>query len=261
MPFENFFHFFKSYSDCYTIIGGNAASILLNKEGQDFRATHDYDMVVIFENATAGFSERFMQFVEKYGYSMDGFGKNKDKSYYRFVTKNESVPSQIELFCRKPFLYDLIEPDVHKTPLHFENGPSLSAIVLDDDYYQILKKGVERIQVGSEGAPVLSPAYLILFKAKAHLDIRKRILDGQQVQRSDKTKHFNDVCRLTELLPDNNYDLSLVPERVQSDLKKFIKLVEDTDKREFKLKFRHMNAAERPNQIVVITDLNNLLPN
>jgi len=257
--FTTFFDFFKGYSDCYTIIGGNAASILLKQDEQKFRLTRDYDIVVLFENISNGFSQRFMEFVEKYDYSMDGFGRKEDKDYYRFVTKNELVPKQIELFSRRPVLYDLIDPSGHKTPLHFEDGPSLSAIVLDDDYYHILKKGIEKIKLDGEIIPVLNSSYLILFKARAHLDIQKRILEGIQVQRVDKTKHFKDVCRLTTLKPDGKYDISIVPKSVQEDLKKFIGLVMNMDETEFDGRFKHVEVKDRPIQEEVVMVLNSLL--
>lgn len=44
--FEAFREAFKGYEDCYTIIGGTACDILMNKENLDFRATRDIDMIL-----------------------------------------------------------------------------------------------------------------------------------------------------------------------------------------------------------------------
>ncbi|KZU76880.1 hypothetical protein IMAU70092_01722 [Lactiplantibacillus plantarum] len=60
MLFHKFFDFFEGYEDCYVIIGGNAAAIWLAQDHQDFRATQDYDMVVIFEIVNWAFHKSLM---------------------------------------------------------------------------------------------------------------------------------------------------------------------------------------------------------
>ena len=47
---EAFREAFKGYEDCYTIIGGTACDILMNKANLDFRATRDIDMILLIEN-------------------------------------------------------------------------------------------------------------------------------------------------------------------------------------------------------------------
>ena len=51
-----------------------------------------------------------------------------------------------------------------------EDISSLSAILLDDDYYEFLKQG----KVTVDGVTVLDAAYLIPFKAKAWMDLTDR---------------------------------------------------------------------------------------
>ena len=46
---EAFREAFKGYEDCYTIIGGTACDILMNKANLDFRATRDIDMILLIE--------------------------------------------------------------------------------------------------------------------------------------------------------------------------------------------------------------------
>ena len=48
-----------------------------------------------------------------------------------------------------------------------------------------------------DGIPVLSPTCLIPFKAKAWLDLKKRKLNGEQVDSKNIKKHKNDVFDLT----------------------------------------------------------------
>lgn len=102
-------------------------------------------------------------------------------------------------------------------PLHFATGPSLSAIVLNDDYYSLLKQCQQKIGHVS----ILSVPGLIYFKAKAHLDIRQRLANGDKLRhRANKNKHYKDVCRLCDLIIENQtFDSKVVPRTCQNDLK------------------------------------------
>jgi hypothetical protein len=68
----------------------------------------------------------------------------------------------IELFSRKSDAIQLPD-DAVLTPLPiYEDISSLSAILLDDDYYTFLRSG----KVVIDGVTVLGPAYLIPFKRR-----------------------------------------------------------------------------------------------
>ena len=83
------------------------------------------------------------------------------------------------------------------TPLPMdEDISSLSAILLDDDYYEFLKQR----KVTVNGVTVLDEAYLIPFKAKAWMDLTDRKSAGEHIDRKKIKKHKNDVFRLTELI-------------------------------------------------------------
>ena len=60
---------------------------------------------------------------------------------------------------------------------------SLSAILLDDDYYHVLLEG----KSNANGLSVLRPEYLILFKAKAYLDLKQRKENGENVDSKNGT--------------------------------------------------------------------------
>lgn len=64
-----------------------------------------------------------------------------------------------------------------------ENISSLSAILLDDDYYEFLKQG----KVTVDGVTVLDAAYLIPFKAKAWMDLTDRKAAGEHVDSKNIT--------------------------------------------------------------------------
>ena len=103
------------------------------------------------------------------------------------------------------------------TPLPIDDDiSSLSAILLNDEYYEFMKQG----KVTVAGITVLDAAYLIPFKAKAWLDLIDRKDAGEHVDSKNIRKHKNDVFRLTELL-----DISkkiLTPPGVLKDIKVFI---------------------------------------
>ena len=84
--------------------------------------------------------------------------------FYRFSHPiSNQYPTMIELFTRKLDAIQLPE-DTVITPLPIdEDISSLSAILLDDDYYEFLKQG----KVIVNGVTVLDAAYLIPFKVKS----------------------------------------------------------------------------------------------
>ena len=68
----------------------------------------------------------------------------QDKKLYRFTNpKSELYPKMIELFSRKPIEFP-IDNNSHLTPIHIDDDiSSLSAILLNEDYYLFLKKGIK----------------------------------------------------------------------------------------------------------------------
>ena len=71
----------------------------------------------------------------------------------------------IELFSRTNYL---LQEENGLTPIHIDDSvSSLSAILLNDAYYQALMDGREIMR----GISVLKPEWIIPFKAKAWLDL------------------------------------------------------------------------------------------
>ena len=102
----------------------------------------------------------------------------------------------LELFSRKPDVLT-IPADCRLTPIPTdEDSSSLSAILLDDDYYQFVLSG----KTSSEGVQLIPPEYLIPLKAKAYLDLSARKDAGEQIDSKDIRKHKNDVFRLSQVL-------------------------------------------------------------
>lgn len=194
--FNSFRRWFSGYEEQYTIIGGTACDLLMTEEELEFRATKDIDLVLIVEALTAEFGNRFWQYIQRAGYEHRNKSTNEPQ-FYRFTKpRSTEYPAMIELFSRKVDVISLPEGAV-LTPIPVdEEVSSLSAILLDENYYQFLREG----RMTLDGVPVLKAEYLIPFKAKAWLDLTARKAAGEQVDSKNIRKHKNDVFRLTALL-------------------------------------------------------------
>ena len=214
--FNSFKEWFEGYENQYVIIGGTACDILMNDLNIDFRATKDLDLVLIVESLTPEFGARFWEYVKAAGYEH----RNRSTGavqFYRFQNPSSpSYPVMIELFSRKPDTL-VLPPDAILTPLPIdEEISSLSAILLDDAYYNFLQAGA----IVMDGVSLLDTAYIIPFKAKAWLDLSDRKAKGEQVDSKNIRKHKNDVLRLFDTLPESTR-ISL-PEPIYKDMQKFV---------------------------------------
>ena len=89
-------------------------------------------------------------------------------------------------------------------------------MVLDSGYYRLLAEGRTVIN----GFSVLSTKYLVVFKAKAWLDLSDRRSNGEDVNSSNIKKHINDIFRLHEILEDS--ESIILPTDVTEDMSEFI---------------------------------------
>lgn len=209
----------RGFEDQYVLIGGAACDVLFTNNEGDFRATRDLDMVLIVEALKPEFGECFWAFIEAGQY------RNKATSagtpqFYRFdKPENDMYPKMIELFARTEYV---LKGADGLTPIHVgDDVSSLSAILLNEDYYKILLEGRTVVQ----GLSVLRPEYLILFKAKAYLDLNAKRMSGANVDSRDIRKHKNDIVRiLTEFMPER---VSELPGTVHNDIREFVERLEE----------------------------------
>ena len=213
---DSFRDWFRGYESNYAVIGGTACDLLMSEAEMDFRLTRDIDMVLIVEALSPEFGTRFWEYIKAAGYEHRRKSTNTP-IYYRFSNpKSSEYPSMIELFSRRLEGIEL-PPDAVLTPLPLEDSlSSLSAILLDDDYYEFMKSGVK--VVGD--IPILDAPYLIPFKAKAWLDLSARKALGEQIDSKNIKKHKRDIIRLYELLVIG-VEIEL-PQKVKSDLLSFV---------------------------------------
>jgi hypothetical protein len=219
---EVFRKHFAGYEDKYVLIGGTACDLLFQKNGLSFRATRDLDIILVAEALTPDFGIKFWEFIKNGQYVIQ---QRSDGSpiFYRFRNpQDKAFPAMLELFSRssKELEPESAGPNLRKIPLGDEIS-SLSAILLNNAYYALLKDGTIHI----DGVSLLSDAYLLLFKAKAWLDLSGRKKLGGNVDSRDIKKHKNDVFRLSALLsPTLKVDIH---GEVKNDLVEFINACKD----------------------------------
>ena len=195
---NSFIEKFKDYADCYTVIGGTACDILMTEAGTDFRATKDIDMILIMEARYKEFAHIFWEFIKEGEYR---FGwKNSEKAhFYRFTEPRSGYPAMIELFSRELNYINFIPDGI--IPIHIdEDTSSLSAILLNDDYYKFMLTGRRVVS----GISVLDTEHLIPFKMYAWLDLKDKKARGEHVNERDLKKHKYDVFRLLQIARRDN---------------------------------------------------------
>lgn len=219
---------FEKYTDQYVLIGGTAASLAMNAAGVEFRQTKDLDIVIHIEVLKSEFITKFWEFINAGQYEIKLSGAHEKPCLYRFQKPaDDEFPYMIELFARAPIGLEIAFG--HKlTPLRTEDlVSSLSAILLDDDYYKFILEN----RVITEGLPVIAAVGLIPLKALAWLNLKESKEAGEQIDSRDIKKHLIDIENISRLLaPNFTIDISA---KIISDLSRFIvelKKLEDSEK-------------------------------
>jgi hypothetical protein len=213
---ELFREHFADYRKAFVLIGGVACHEWLSMQGLEFRATKDMDMVLIVEALDAAFVKRFREFIEA-GKYQGRFRAEDGRQLYRFdKPQDERYPTMIEIFSRKPSNVDLSEGQ-QIVPIKLDDdSASLSAILLNDDYYALIREQHNE----EKNLPFANPAALIPLKARAHIDLAERAAKGEEGKSRDIAKHRTDVFRIAATLPGEAGPP--IPGTVQEDLRKFL---------------------------------------
>jgi len=109
----------------------------------------------------------------------------------------------------------------HLTPVPFEQQvDSLSAILLDKDYYAFLHGHTRLLS----GVNVVTEKALIPLKARAWLDlVARKEREPDAVDSKNIRKHSNDILRLSQLLAET--DRIVVSPAIRDDLDRFFESV------------------------------------
>jgi len=218
---DTFKDFFKGFEDNYIIIGGTACDILEEQAGFRPRATKDIDMILVVEALTPEFGLKFWEFIQAGKYENNQESK-EERQYFRFSKpQNPAYPKQIEIFSRKPDVIQIPE-GTRLTPIPMdEEISSLSAILMDDEYY---KYTLENSTI-ADGLHIADRKSLICLKAKAYNDLSKRKQEGQNIDSNNIKKHKSDIFRIAVLLTDE--DINDLPDGMKKDLSGFCNAIKE----------------------------------
>lgn len=212
---------FKDFENQYVLIGGTAASITMTEAGLPFRGTKDLDIVLHVEVLTPAFGQKFWEFVQAGSYQQKEGDPEQKPCLYRFQKpQDEDFPHMLELFSRVPDGLSFVPPG-HLTPIPMdEQIASLSAILLNDEYYQFVLAG----RKSKHGMPSwVGEDRLIPLKAVAWLEMTERVRQGEAIDSKKINKHLTDIVQLSALLqPGQVIEL---PVKLQSDLVAFSRAV------------------------------------
>lgn len=221
---ERFRERFAGREGSFVVIGGSACHEWFAQQALAFRATKDIDLVLIVEALDDAFVAAFRSFIH------DGDYRTRERfdgtpELHRFASPSQpDFPYMVELFSRRP---ERLELRVGQTVVPIgapEAAFSLSAILLDDDYYQALRSNAELVH----GLPVAATSLLIPLKARAWLDLTERRARGEAVDERDIVKHRNDVFRLAAIVSGDGAKLPLT---VRNDVRQFLETFPDDDAR------------------------------
>jgi len=232
-----FIEHFRRYTGHYILIGGGAVDINMEQKGIPFRVTKDLDIILIVETLSDDLVKHFWRFIKDGEYAITQEGNKK--TFYRFINpKTNGYPKMLKLFSRKPDLIKVAD-GLHLTDIPTgEEVSSLSAILMDDDYYNFTLKNATTTNDLHHATEVA----LIALKAKAFLNNRARKQAGQEVQEDDIIKHKKDIIRLTATLPPEI--IIETPDAIRNDLTEYITVLqgENPDIKEL-LKNQHMGSV------------------
>ena len=222
---DTFRDYFKGFEGNYVIIGGTACEVHEENFAQVPRATKDIDIILVIEALSHDFVDRFWSFIKEGRYQQRQKGTGGEgmvrHEYYRFMKPlNTDYPMQIELFSRSLGLIDFPE-DAVITPIPTdEDLSSLSAILMDDEYYHFTVDHSTLV----DNIHIADIESLICLKSKAFIDLSGRKREGCKIDGRNILKHKKDVFRLAAMLsPGSRF---VLPQHLYEDIRRFCSSVE-----------------------------------
>jgi len=218
----------RDHFEDYAIIGGGAAAILMEENGLEFRATKDID-VVFLTHSSSSLNSKVSQYIKDGEYDITETSEGIAR-YYRFRNpKNNIFPEIIEIFARNEQNIDL-EQGQYIIPIQNNALAKISAILLDDEYFNIIKSNC--IQ-SKDGAPIINPLANICLKARAYRDLSVRKEKMDNIDSKDIAKHKKDILRLAVLL-NGNERINLGPQ-TKIDMAIVLEELHNIDEKQFKV--------------------------
>ncbi len=223
---EKFKEYFTGFEDNYVIIGGTACDIALRDTDMYPRATNDIDMILVVEKMTPEFGQHFWDFIALGEYKTrqrKRVDKDPAPELFRFINPKVGYPAQIELLSKQPDV--LGEPSgFHLTPIPVgEQVPSLSAILMDKEYYD---QTIDR-SIIKEGVRIANPLSLMCLKVKAFLNLTEEKKTNFNIRTYDIKKHRDDVFKLLAMRIDPFEPVELST-TMKENLTQFIDMMESS---------------------------------
>lgn len=158
-------------------------------------------MILVVEKMTPEFGQRFWEFIDEGKYE-NLQRKREDKEpvteLFRFLEPKNGFPVQIELLSKYPDVLG-VPTGFHLTPIPVgEEIPSLSAILLDEEYYRHTIDS----SIIEEGICIANPLSLLCLKVKAFLNLTEEKKINPNVRSADIKKHRDDVFKLLAMRID-----------------------------------------------------------
>ncbi len=213
---------FQDFADSFSLIGGAACDEWFTAQGLPFRATKDLDIVLIIEVVDPAFVAAFRAFTAEGGYEIRQRSKERPILYRFAKPKKSQFPFMLELFSRRPDDLQLEQGQEIVPILAGADQHSLSALLLNDNYYQLIQNHREV----REGLPPATATALIPLKAHAWINLSKRRASGARVDSYEIAKHRNDVFRLAGTL--SGEPGPLLPPPITDDLTRFLNAFPET---------------------------------
>ena len=130
---------FEAFAGQYVLIGGTACDLWLENAGLSFRATRDLDVVLCIEALNREFVRSFWQFVQDGQYEIKERAENQARCLYRFSKPvMPSYPTMLELFSRHSEMFQGLDLTTITPIAVGDVRVSLSAILLDEAYYDFI---------------------------------------------------------------------------------------------------------------------------
>lgn len=213
---NHFQDYCKDLQEDYVVVGGFATIMLLDDELEGHgKATYDIDLVLLTTSSTK-ITNRIKEYITEGEYTIQK-GDKDQYHYYRFVNpQKDNFAKEIELFASNENGIELNE-NQRIIPIDPEEGLySLSAIMLDPEYFQMIKDNINK----TLRAPCTNTQATIMLKMSAFYDLKER---------GDKKwkKHRRDILKLAMILTGEER-IELVG-RMKKDFNFFIAHIEGED--------------------------------
>lgn len=190
--FDHFCNYMAGLEDQFVIIGGSAASVLMEEQELEFRPTKDIDLVIL-TNTSGELNTRISAYVKAGEYSVKEATEGSPR-YYRFSSPvGAEYPKIVEVFARNESEI-VLDDGQYIIPIANDASIKLSAILLDEEYFSLIKANIYRTE---QNTPLINSVGNICLKARAHRElIERKKTDDAAVDAKDIKKHRNDILKV-----------------------------------------------------------------